>query len=160
MRRTGKIEEVHKCSFKHTCKTPSWRVAGMTEMTRAAGLSCGADKRQRARASPWNCTGETSQAPSYSPVWDGFWEVGPGRTHHYLILQGQSCPMSPVTWERCMHSGGQSVHPKAPSFHYCQVEEAKLALLCGARMQLRGCAYIFLSYANWHSKQSQHGRKR
>lgn len=52
MRRTGKKEEVNKCSFEHTSRTPPWRVAGMTEITRAVGLSRSAEKRQRARASP------------------------------------------------------------------------------------------------------------
>lgn len=119
MRRTGKKEEVNKCSFEHTCRTPLWRVVGMTEMTRAVGLSYVADKRKRARASPWNCTGEMSPSSLLLP------SVGwpPERSlleRHVITLyfHSQSCPMSPVTWERCMHSGGQSVHPKAPNFHY------------------------------------------
>lgn len=83
MRRTGKKEEVNKCSFEHTCRTPPWRVAGMTEMTRAVGLSYGADKRKRARASPWNYTGEVSPG-SLLLLQCGMavWEVGSGKAHY------------------------------------------------------------------------------
>lgn len=127
MRRTGKKEEVNKCSSEHICRTPSLGMAGMTEMTRAASLSRGADKRQRARASPWNCTGETSPGSPLLPSVGWLAERWVLARHIItLYFQGQSCPMSPVAWERCMHIGGQSVHPKAPSFHYCQVEETKI----------------------------------
>lgn len=42
-----------------------------------------------------------------------------------------------------MHSGGHSVHPKAPAFHYCQVKEAKtgFALWCQDAAQ-RMCIYF------------------
>lgn len=61
-RRTEKKAEVKKCGFEHTSRATPRRVAGMTAMTRVAGLSCGAAKGQRARtlASPSNCTGEMS----------------------------------------------------------------------------------------------------
>lgn len=48
MRRTEKKEEVKKCSFEHTSRATPQGVAGMTEMTRVAGWSCGAAKGQRA----------------------------------------------------------------------------------------------------------------
>lgn len=50
MRRTENKEEVEKCGFEHTPRATPQEVAGMTEMTRVAGLSRGAAKGQRARA--------------------------------------------------------------------------------------------------------------
>lgn len=50
MRRTEKKAEVKKCGFEHTSRATPWRVAGMTAMTRIAGLPRGAAKGQRARA--------------------------------------------------------------------------------------------------------------
>lgn len=73
MRRTEKKEEVEKRGFEHTSRATPQRVAGMTEITRVAGLSCGAAKGQRARAlaSPLNCTEQQAQDPFYPPLWDG-----------------------------------------------------------------------------------------
>lgn len=112
MRRTGKTEAVNKCILEHTCKTPPWRAAGMSEITRAVGLSCGADKRQKARTSPWNCTGETSQAPSYSPAWDGSWEVSPGEAHLCPVLLRPKLPNIPCGLGEVHAQWGADCAPK------------------------------------------------
>lgn len=72
MRRTEKKEEVKKCSFEHASRATSWGVAGMTKMTRVAGLSCGAAKGQRPEPSPVPEIAQERKAqdPSYPPVWD------------------------------------------------------------------------------------------
>lgn len=162
MRRTGKKEEVSKCSFEHTCRPPPWRVAGMTEMTRAVGLSCGADKRQRARASSWSCTGGTSPGSLLFPSMEWLsrrWVPARHIMAFYIFMaKVAQCPL----WSGrgvCTVEGTLCTQRLLPSTT-AKWRKPRLALLYGARMQLRGCAYIFLSYTNWHSKQSQHGRKR
>lgn len=85
-----------------------------------------------------------------------------GRCWWGTLLLRSKLPHVPLAGERCLlgnlstqwrHTAGpRNLYPIASAFTNCQVAAAKIDLALWCQPQLRGCAYIFLSYTNWHSK--------
>lgn len=93
--------------------------AGMTEMTRVAGLAYGADMGQRARALsfPWNCTGENgpgSLLPSIVGwLWED-WEVDVGEWPFEVEVAPRPVSWGEVSAGNCLNTVKAYCRPSQP----------------------------------------------
>lgn len=70
----------------------------------------------------------------------------------HVPLAGERRLLEFLSTQRKHTSGSHNLYPTASAFTNCQLAGAKIDLALWCQPQLRGCAYIFLSYTNWHSK--------